>query len=95
MRKFGLTDFVQFAEHHIGAGIPAAEAKELGLPERDFMPHTLEEKVVTYADKLVTGGRIGLYEEALERFKSELGPAHPAIKRFEALHTEIQKLLGP
>jgi uncharacterized protein len=94
LRELRLTDFVNFAERHLGAGITAVEAKDLGLPERDFVPKTLEEKVVAYADKLVMGERGASYEEALKWFRSELGPTHPAIKRFEALHMEIQRLLG-
>lgn len=93
LRKMGLRDFGRFAERHIGAGIPANEAKELGLPARDFIPKTLEEKVVTYADKLVMGSRRGSYDEALESFKSELGHQHPIVDRSRRLHEEIQNLM--
>ncbi len=92
LQKRGLHGFVRFAECHLGAGIPVGEAKELGLPARDFIPRTLEEKVVTYADKLAMGGRRTSYGRALDWFRSELGPKHPAIERFKALHEEIQKL---
>lgn len=94
LRSKGLSEFARFAENHLGAGIPAAEARELGLPARDFMPKTLEEKIVVYADKLISGGSSTSYDEAIERFKGELGPNHPALRRFDVLHAEIQKLLG-
>jgi len=93
LRGLGLSKFARFAERHLGAGIPAEEARELGLPARDFMPRTLEEKVVTYADKLAVGHRAISYEGALEWFKSDLGAMHPALERFKILHTETQKLL--
>lgn len=93
LRDRGLSKFAKFAECHLGAGIPAEEARELGLPARDFMPRTLEEKIVTYSDKLVTGHRMTSYERALDWFKSELGQTHPALDRFKALHKGIQKLL--
>lgn len=93
LRKLGLDDLAPFAEHHIGSGIPADEAKELGLPARDLMPKTLEEKVVTYADKLVTKNKRGTYRQAIEWFKSKLGPNHPALDRFKILHEEIQNLM--
>ena len=93
LRGLGLSKFARFAERHLGAGIPAGEARELGLPARDFMPRTLEEKVVTYADKLAMGHRTASYEGALEWFKSDLGATHPALERFKILHAEIQKLL--
>jgi uncharacterized protein len=92
LRELGLGRFARFAECHIGAGIPAVEAKELGLPARDFVPRTTEEKVVTYADKLVMGDKKISYKRALEWLRSDLGPEHPAIKRFEELHREIEKL---
>ena len=92
LREIGLGEFARFAENHLGAGIPAGEAKALGLPARDFVPRTLEEKVVTYADKLTTGSHTTSYAGALEWFKSELGPEHPAIERFKKLHLEIEKL---
>ena len=94
LRGLGLNSFASFAESHIGAGIPTSEAKELGLPARDFMPQALEEKIVAYADKLVMGGRTTSYGRALEWFRSELGPEHRAIERFKILHAEIQGLLG-
>lgn len=94
LRSRGLGELARFAENHLGAGIPAEEARELGLPESDFLPRTLEEKVVTYADKLTSRGHTISYDEALERFKRELGAHHPAVERFKGLHSEIQRLKG-
>ncbi|MEM3452933.1 MAG: TIGR00295 family protein [Candidatus Hadarchaeum sp.] len=93
LRRLGLGDLAPFAERHIGSGIPADEAKELGLPACDFIPKTLEEKVVTYADKLVNKNKRGTYRQALKWFKSNLGPEHPALDRFKRLHEEIQSLM--
>jgi len=92
LRRNGLGKFADFAEFHIGAGIPAGEAKELGLPERDFMPRTLEEKIVTYADKLIVGAEPLSFREVRGQFEAMLGKDHPALKRLDALHEEIQRL---
>jgi uncharacterized protein len=92
LRKMGAGKFAHFAENHIGAGIPAEEAERLGLPRRDFLPSTLEEKIVAYADKLVVGNKVVPFEEALEMFRKELGEEHPAIERLKALHEEIEAL---
>ncbi len=92
LRSLGLEKYVPFAENHLGAGIPADEAKELGLPDRDFVPKTLEEKVVTYADNLVAGNRVTSYEKAFEDFKRKIGAKRSALERFEKLHKEIQVL---
>jgi uncharacterized protein len=42
-------------ERHIGAGITSDEAESLGLPNRNYIPETLEEKIVAHADNLVHG----------------------------------------
>ncbi len=49
------SEVVRIIERHIGAGITADEALELGLPEKDYVPETLEEKIVAQADNLISG----------------------------------------
>jgi uncharacterized protein len=46
---------VNIIKKHIGAGITREEAKELGLPDDDYMPSTLEEKIVAHADNFISG----------------------------------------
>ncbi len=77
-------------ERHVGAGITAAEAVKLGLPEKDFLPLTAEEKLVSYADNLINGVREMPFYEALDRFKEILGPDHEGIELFIKQHHEIQ-----
>lgn len=67
-----------------------AEARELGLPPRDYFPVTPEEKIVAYADKLARGSQVVAFQEALEDMRRSLGKDHPAIKRLKDLHEEIQ-----
>ena len=44
-KKLGLpNEIINIIERHIGAGLSADEAKKLGLPKKDYIPHTLEEK---------------------------------------------------
>ena len=51
-KKLGLPEeIVNIIERHIGAGLPAEDAKKLGLPERDFIPITLEEKITYFIHK--------------------------------------------
>lgn len=54
---------VNIIERHIGAGITGEEALSLGLPEKDYLPVTIEEKIVAHADNLVSGSRIGSLDE--------------------------------
>ena len=94
-RQMGLPEeVVRIVERHIGAGITKDEARELGLPEKDYLPETLEEKIVAYADNLLNGSEVVSFEEALERFKKLLGPEHPAVERFIRMHQEIEALKG-
>ena len=77
-------------ERHIGAGITAAEAERLGLPKKDYLPVTPEEKIVSYADNLTKGVSAMPFEEAMERFRLILGPEHEGIGLFLRQHEEIQ-----
>ena len=94
-RAFGLPASVVHAiERHAGGGIPKEEAKKLGWPPRDFVPKTLEEKIVCYADKRVEGRRIVPIEKTVKVYAANLGANHPAIERIWALHHEIIALAG-
>lgn len=43
---------VLIVERHVLGGFTAIEAEKLGLPKRDFVPQSWEEKIVCVADKL-------------------------------------------
>ncbi len=84
---------VRIIQRHVGAGITAEEAKELGLPQDvDFMPRTMEEKIVTHADNLIDGVRRTSIELEIAHLKAKLGKNHPSIKRMAALHKEVTGL---
>jgi len=83
---------VRIVETHVGAGIPEEEAGVIGLPKKDFMPETIEEKIVAYADKLIKGKKRIEVDEVLEEFSRMLGANHPALTRFRNLHKEISTL---
>ena len=53
MRAEGFPRHARVCERHTGAGITKEEiiAQNLPLPHQDFLPETLEEKVICYADK--------------------------------------------
>ena len=90
-RRLGFpTVLINIIERHIGAGITASEAVRLGLPKKDYLPLTPEEKIVSYADNLVSGIREMPFYEALDRFKVILGPDHEGVELFRKQHQEIQ-----
>ena len=83
---------ISIVERHVGGGITADEASELGWPNKSHMPETLEEKIVTYADKLIDNAKIVPIEKNIRKLKKELGPDHPTIKRVVDLHREMSNL---
>jgi uncharacterized protein len=94
-RSMGLPDSVaKVIERHVGGGVPKEEAKRLGWPARDFLPVTLEEKIVCYADKRVDGLRTVPMHQALKPYVSNLGANHPAVERIRKLHEEIVAVVG-
>jgi len=91
-KRLGFSDqLVLIIERHIGAGITAAEAARLGLPRKDYVPLTPEEKIVSYADNLMSGAREMPFYEALERFKKILGPDHEGVGLFIKQHQDIRE----
>ena len=53
LRKEGLHMHARVAERHTGSGLTREQiiAERLPLPEQDFLPEKIEEKVICYADK--------------------------------------------
>lgn len=93
LRTFKLPEeVVRIVEHHVGAGIPKNEAETLGFPPKDYMPLTIEEKIVCYSDKLIKKNRIMSFKEALHDMEKTLPSNHPAFTRFTKLHEEIMKM---
>jgi len=90
-RELGFPErLLSIIERHIGAGITAAEAERLGLPKKDYLPLTPEEKIVSYADNLTKGSEPMSIEQAVERFRLILGPGHESIGLLVRQHEEIQ-----
>lgn len=83
---------VRIVERHTGAGILPDEARKLGLPDRNYVPETLEEKIVAQADNLVSGKTIVTLAETLERYRLQ-GLEEPA-ERIKKLHKELSVVCG-
>jgi uncharacterized protein len=92
-RSLGLpSSLVRIIERHLGGGISAKEACEFGWPEKTYIPETLEEKIVAYADKLIEGKRQVPIEKTVQKLKDRLGADHPSAGRVLSLHEEITNL---
>jgi len=72
LEKEGIDEsVVQIVRRHVGAGISATEAKELGLPEHDYFPRTREQIIVCFADKMVDADIVRPFEEEVRRFEKK------------------------
>jgi len=92
-KKLGLPEsIVRIIERHIGAGLPAEEAKKLGLPVKDYIPVTLEEKIVCHADSLVDNDKQQRIERELEKILAKGHTEYAA--RLVALHKELSDIIG-
>ena len=90
LKDMGFPDSVaNIALRHIGAGIPKEEALQLGLPPQDYIPITLEEKIVAHADNLTHWDKEVDLEFVIKKWKEKLGTDHPSIPRIIKLHQEI------
>jgi uncharacterized protein len=86
-------DYARVCERHIGAGIDHTEAVALGLPEKDYLPETLEEKIIAHADNLISGDKRVSINETIAHFEEKLGRGHPAVKRIQELNDYIVGLM--
>lgn len=79
MRTEGFPKHARVCERHTGAGLTRRDivSQHLPLPEQDFLPETIEEKLICYADKFYSKTRPEhekSYEEAirsLQKFGEE------------------------
>ncbi len=104
-KGLGLPDRVNAVmEKHIRGGLTDEEARELNLPVKDYTLHTLEERIIIYADRLVdiiTEDIVPTDEEieAEERFEEILrtipkyGKNDITLARYLNYHREIQHLV--
>lgn len=92
LRREGFPETVaRVAERHTGAGITAIEIEQQGLPlpPGDYLPETLLERLICYADKFFSKGG-SMQEkspEAVRRSMARFGAA--STERFERLDSEF------
>jgi len=85
-------DICEIVRKHTGAGLDADEAVELGLPPGDYMPKTIEEKIVAQADNMVSDNRVVPHGFSVDKLAAK--GAQEGANRIEALHRELSELYG-
>lgn len=93
LREYGLRHgvdlerFARICERHTGSGLTAEEIRNrsLPLPEQDFLPETLEEKLICLADKFYSKSG-GMREKSLSRIRASMEKfGADSLRRFDAL----------
>jgi len=91
--KLGLpSSIIHIIERHIGAGLPKDEAVKLGLPPKDYLPITLEEKIVCHADSLIDHNTVQFIDKQVEKAKKQGLELY--AKRLVKLHQELSNVCG-
>ena len=83
---------IHIIERHLGAGIPKLEAEKLGLPSKDYIPITLEEKIVCHADNMIENCKRQKIEREIK--KALIHSQTEYANRLIALHKEISDICG-
>ena len=91
LEREGVQDsVVQIVRRHVGAGLSPEEARRLGLPAFDYIPRTIEERVVCFSDKLIDSDKVRPFAGEVERFVKK---GHD-VNRLLALKKGLQDELG-
>jgi uncharacterized protein len=76
-------------KRHVGAGIITKEAEQFNWPKDNYIPQTLEEKIVCYADKCISGTKRIPVETTIKQLHNQ--KLDEAAERDRKLHKEINK----
>lgn len=90
LRNEGVDEHVvKIVERHIGAGLTAEDAAYLGLPPADYIPKTIEEKIVGHADNLIGSTERISINEAIKVARERWSPG--AAERLIQFHFDVFK----
>ena len=93
LRQEGLPKHAQVAERHTGTGITEEQiiCENLPIPVRDYMPRTLEERLICYADKFYSKTKLG-EDKPMSKIRLHMWKyGSDAVRRFD----ELQALFEP
>lgn len=88
LRDEGIDEkIVNIVERHIGAGLTPEEAKKLGLPPKDYVPKTIEEKIVCHADNLIGSTERVSIQDTIAMARKKWFPE--SVERLISMHFEV------
>jgi uncharacterized protein len=86
---------VRICETHILGGLDEIDAKELDLPIKNYIPESLEEKIICLADKQFAGTKEVSIEQRFDKWFNKYGKTEILLKakaRIEKMQKEIMSL---
>ena len=89
-------ELARICETHILGGLDKEDAKAVGLPERNFLPNSIEQKIICLADKHMAGTREVSIEQRFRKWFLKYGRTKILLKskkRIENIQKEIQNLM--
>ena len=92
LRAEGMPRHARVCERHTGAGLSLEDivSQNLPLPHQDFLPETLEEKLICYADKFFSKTHLDREKSVEKAEKSIAKFGDSGLARFR----EWEKIFG-
>ena len=85
-------EVVEIIRKHVGAGLDEQDVIEMGLPKGNYIPDTIEQKIVCHADNMVSDNKFVPHTYSVDRLMHK-GSVRGA-RRIADLHKELSKLYG-
>ena len=86
------SEVVEIIRKHTGAGLDQQDIIEMNLPQGDYMPKTIEEKIVAHSDNMVSDNTVVNHMHSVE--KLVMKGSKRGAEKVEKLHLELSKLYG-
>jgi len=86
----------RICETHILGGLDKEDARYLNLPERDYLPESIEEKIICLADKHTAGTKEVTIEQRFQKWFNKYGKTKILMKskkRIEKIQEELHNLM--
>jgi len=82
----------EIIRRHTGAGLDQQDIIELNLPQGNYMPETIEQKIVAHADNMVSDNMVVRHEHSVDKLLMK--GSQRGARRIEDLHKELSVLYG-
>jgi uncharacterized protein len=90
------SDLSRICETHILGGLDKEDSRYLNLPEKDYIPDSIEEKIICLADKLTAGTKDVTVEQRFQKWFNKYGKTKILMKskkRIEKIQEELNSLM--